>query len=91
MTCAAPSCDGQTRSTHEFSKLAYEKGIVLVKCPKCETRHLIADHLGWFDSDDLTQGGKFKDIEAIMKSKGEQVKRGAIEDGLVDFGAQSEE
>lgn len=36
------------RSTHEFNKRSYEKGIVLIQCPECKARHLIADHLGWF-------------------------------------------
>ena len=39
-------------------------------------RHLIADHLGWFDSDDLTQGGKYRTIEDLMRAKGETVKYG---------------
>lgn len=43
---------------------------------RCCFRHLIADHLGWFDSDDLTQGGKYKTIEALLAAKGEDVKRG---------------
>lgn len=29
------------RSTHEFSKRSYEKGIVLIECPGCKNRHLI--------------------------------------------------
>ena len=38
-TCTAPACtDPGYRSTHEFSKQAYEKGIVLVQCPGCKTR-----------------------------------------------------
>lgn len=45
-TCTADACGH--RSTHEFSKRAYTKGIVLVQCPQCKNRHLIADHLGWF-------------------------------------------
>lgn len=35
----------QTRSTHEVSKQAYHKGTVLIQCPGCKNRHLIADHL----------------------------------------------
>jgi protein import protein ZIM17 len=43
---AQPPCGH--RSTHEFAKRSYQKGIVIVQCPECKARHLIADHLGWF-------------------------------------------
>lgn len=33
------------RSTHTVSKQAYHKGTVLIQCPGCTNRHLIADHL----------------------------------------------
>lgn len=45
-TCTADACGH--RSSHEFTKRSYTKGIVLVQCPSCKNRHLIADHLGWF-------------------------------------------
>lgn len=35
-TCTVPDCG--TRSTHEFTKQAYTKGIVLVQCPGCKNR-----------------------------------------------------
>ena len=38
-TCTVPNCGH--RSSHEFSRHAYEKGIVLVQCPGCESRHLL--------------------------------------------------
>lgn len=35
-TCTVTDCSH--RSTHEFSKASYEKGIVLVQCPNCKNR-----------------------------------------------------
>jgi mitochondrial protein import protein ZIM17 len=35
-TCTVTGCSH--RSTHEFSKRAYERGIVLVECPGCKNR-----------------------------------------------------
>ncbi|ELT94842.1 hypothetical protein CAPTEDRAFT_70323, partial [Capitella teleta] len=59
----------QTRSSKVFSKLAYEKGVVIVRCPGCESMHLIADHLGYFQH---VQGRR--NIEEILSEKGEGVK-----------------
>lgn len=38
-------CD--TRNSHSVSRLAYRKGLVVAMCKGCESRHLIADNLGW--------------------------------------------
>jgi hypothetical protein len=35
----------QTRSTHNVTKQAYHGGTVLIQCPGCKNRHVIADHL----------------------------------------------
>lgn len=43
-TCA--KCE--VRAAKAFSKVAYTEGVVLIECPGCNSRHLIADHLGWF-------------------------------------------
>ncbi|GLB43267.1 putative DNL zinc finger [Lyophyllum shimeji] len=81
-TCTAPGCG--RRSTHQFSRRAYERGVVLVQCPGCENRHLIADHLGWFK--DNTQGGKLPTVEDILRERGEKVRRGSVNaDGVVEY------
>jgi len=45
-----------------MSKQAYERGVVIIKCDGCQAKHLMADHLGWFD----TVGGKMGTIEDIV-------------------------
>ena len=57
-------CD--TRSSHSISKQAYTGGTVMVTCPGCHNRHLIADHLKIFNDEHIT-------IEDIMKAQGETV------------------
>jgi len=81
-TCTVTDCS--TRSTHEFTRRSYERGIVIVQCPGCQNRHLIADHLGWFK--DSTEEGKLRTIEDIMRAKGEKVQRGRIDAvGVVEY------
>lgn len=58
-TCA--KCNHKT--TRTFTKHAYHKGVVLIKCFGCQGIHLIADNLGWFDDSKKT-------IEDILKGKG---------------------
>ncbi|OJT03333.1 hypothetical protein TRAPUB_6111 [Trametes pubescens] len=81
-TCTVEACD--TRSTHQFTKRSYERGIVIVQCPGCKNRHLIADHLGWFK--ESTEDGKLKTVEDLVRAKGEKVKRGTVgEGGVVEY------
>ncbi|KAF9499631.1 zf-DNL-domain-containing protein [Pleurotus eryngii] len=78
-TCTAGECN--ERSTHTFTKRAYERGIVLVGCPGCKNRHLIADHIGWFK--ESTEEGKLKTVEDLLRARGEKVRRGRLDAGGV--------
>lgn len=57
----------QERNSYIISKLAYQKGVVIVECQKCKNNHLIADNLKWF-RDQSTN------IEDLLKEKGEQLR-----------------
>ena len=66
-----------TRAAKGFSKKAYNEGVVIVQCPGCEGRHLIADNLGWF-------GEKGKTVEDFAKEKGHKIVTGAC-DGTLEI------
>lgn len=68
-TCA--KCEHKT--TRTFSKHAYNKGVVLIKCFGCQGIHLIADNLGWFEE-------KTKNIEDILKDKGISFNKTSIQE-----------
>lgn len=59
-------CD--TRSTHMMSKQAYNHGTILVQCPHCKVRHLMADHLKIFSDNKIT-------IQDIMHAQGQAVSK----------------
>ncbi|TNY18227.1 DNL zinc finger-domain-containing protein [Rhodotorula diobovata] len=77
------------RSSHEFSKRSYDKGVVIVQCPGCNNRHLIADHLHWFSQTPSPShptgqpigAERPRTVEDLLAEKGESVRRGSIADG----------
>ncbi|PKI84674.1 hypothetical protein MVES1_001394 [Malassezia vespertilionis] len=71
-TCTVPDCG--TRSTHEFAKRSYTDGIVLVQCPGCKSRHLIADNLGWFTEN----ADEPRTVEEIVRAHGGRVRTGKV-------------
>lgn len=65
------------RSSHRMSKHGYHKGTVLIRCPSCHNRHVIADHLNIFFDKSTT-------LEDIMQKEGKKVTRGYLE-GDMEF------
>ncbi|KIX98336.1 uncharacterized protein Z520_05637 [Fonsecaea multimorphosa CBS 102226] len=55
------------RSTHRITKQGYHRGTVLVTCPSCKARHVIADHLKVF----LDKSSTLEDILRKKAAAGE--------------------
>jgi mitochondrial protein import protein ZIM17 len=68
-----------TRSRHTISKQGYHHGTVLVTCPECRNRHIIADNLKIF-------GDKKINIEDILAERGQNIKKGTVSaEGDIEF------
>jgi hypothetical protein len=67
----------QERSHHTMSKHSYTKGVVLIQCPGCKNRHLIADNLGWFRDNKTT-------VEDLVKEKGEAIRKIIVDEQGVE-------
>ncbi|CCG83407.1 DNL zinc finger domain-containing protein [Taphrina deformans PYCC 5710] len=61
-----------------MTKQAYTKGTVLIQCPSCKNRHLIADNLKIFSDTNIN-------IEDILREKGESIEKGNVHEGDLEF------
>lgn len=77
-TCAVEGCG--TKQARTFSKQSYERGVVLVRCENCDSLHLIADNLGWFEDDGVKR--ESINVESILKRKGESVTKFVSQEGV---------
>ncbi|XP_078032622.1 DNL-type zinc finger protein [Augochlora pura] len=74
------------RNSKLISKVAYEEGVVIVRCDNCKNNHLIADNLGWFEEMKTT-----KNIERFLLKKGETVKKVMNDvDGYIEISPKTE-
>lgn len=69
----------ETRQSKIFSRLAYEEGVVVVKCTGCGVQHIMADNLGYFQD---STGKKAVNVEDLLRAKGEQVDNRLSEKGI---------
>lgn len=60
----------ETRQSKIFTRMAYESGVVVVKCEGCAAQHIMADNLGYFE--DMT-GERAVNVEDLLRAKGEKV------------------
>ena len=46
--------------------------MVLVRCEGCDSLHLVADNLGWFEADGVNRGRSIT-VESLLKEKGQEM------------------
>jgi protein import protein ZIM17 len=62
------------RNKHRVSRLAYRNGVVIATCHDCQSRHLIADNLGWTNYKGGFEGDT-NTIEEFVAQRGDTVHR----------------
>lgn len=70
--------------------VSFLSSLFMLCIPRPSHRHLIADHLGWFN--ESTENGMFKTVESLLRAKGEHVQRGSVyDDGTIEILPEKEE
>ena len=89
-TCA--KCE--TRSVKGFSKKAFHEGVVVVTCPGCNGKHLMADRKGWFGAKgsvmDFLKEKDGKDGGERKGERGREMGVGSDEDDVLEFENEDE-
>ena len=67
-----------TRTAKTISKVAYNEGVVIARCPGCQSLHLVADRLNYFSDDDW-------DIEKFLNERGDDIKLIDSDDKLLQI------
>jgi len=67
----------ETRSAKQFTKKAFEEGVVIIQCPGCKSYHLIADNLQYFDQHAFN-------IEELLTERGDSIAKAYIDEEYIN-------
>ncbi|KAK9822254.1 hypothetical protein WJX81_007761 [Elliptochloris bilobata] len=69
-----------TRAAKQFSRQAYDSGVVIAVCPGCQGRHLLADRKGWFGTKGSVEENLAERGEGVVRKRGDGTEEILLED-----------